>query len=334
MRTLLSRRHWLQLLPVLLPAVGLAQEAPRKPGLVFGLITPRAAEQTRANWTPFVDRMGEAIKQPIELRLFAEPRLLVDAFRKGEIDLGWMGNAAALEVVESGSGAVFAQMVTREGNTGYKSVLIVPKASNLGGLRDVLANARQLRFSDGDANSTSGHLVPSYFAFSKNGVDDVQALFKSVTNASHQKNLMKVARGETDVATANNEELGFFARDYPDLAKGVRVIWESPVIPQSPLMWRAGLAPDLRKRILKFTVDFGKTEDEKKLLQKLNDLSGFRQSNNRQLVSVADLEMFKERQAINNDSALSAEERARRIDQVIRRGSRLDLILKLSAADR
>lgn len=42
--------------------------------------------------------------------------------------------------------------------------------------------------------------------------------------------------------------------------------------------------------------------------------------------------MFKARQAINNDPTLSPQERARRIDEVIRRGSRLDLLLKLTAA--
>jgi phosphonate transport system substrate-binding protein len=139
------------------------------------------------------------------------------------------------------------------------------------------------------------------------------------------------AKGELDVATANNEELAFFAHDYPALASNLRVVWESPLIPQSPLVWRNSLAPEMRRRILQFTVNFGKNDEENRILDELNSLSGFRQSSNRQLVVVADLEMFKARQVINSDKTLSGEERTRRIDEVIRRGSKLELMLKLSA---
>ena len=311
-----------------------AQDAPAagRP-LVFGLITPHAAEQTRDDWRPFVDRMGQALRQPVDLRTFTEPKELVQAFRRGEVDLAWMGNAPALDVVESGAGAVYAQMITKGGGTGYHSVLVVPRTSPLRALSDVLQRGKQLRFGDGDLKSTSGHLVPTYFAFQKNGIDDARAVFKTVSNASHQKNLMMAAKGEVDVATANDEEVQLFERDYPALAKDLRVIWESPLIPQSPLLWKTSLPADLRRRILQYTVSFGGNDAEQlRILDKINHLTGFRQSNNRQLVSVADIEMFKARQAINNDTSLPAAERAQRIDEVIKRGSRLDLLLKLTAA--
>jgi phosphonate transport system substrate-binding protein len=336
-----ARRRWLAVHLLALacapwPAQAGVQEPPAtgRP-LVFGLITPHAAEQTRDDWRPFVERMGQALRQPLELRTFAEPKELVQAFRRGEVDLAWMGNAPALEVVESGSGAVYAQMVTKGGGVGYHSVLVVPRSSPLRSLSDVLQRGKQLRFGDGDLKSTSGHLVPTYFAFQKNGIDEVRDLFKSVSNASHQKNLTMAARGEVDVATANDEEVQLFQRDYPALAKDLRVIWESPLIPQSPLLWKTSLPADLRRRILQFTVSFGGNDAEQlRILDKINHLTGFRQSSNRQLVSVADIEMFKARQAINNDASLAPPERARRIDEVIRRGSRLDLLLKLTASGR
>ena len=300
--------------------------------LVFALITPRAADQTRANWSPFVDRLAAALAVPVHLRTFSDQAELVAAFQHGEVDLGWMGNGPALEIVESNAGAVFAQMVTKEGSTGFNSVLVVPADSPLASLADALREARHLHFADGDPKSASGHLVPSYFAFQKHGVNDVRAIFKRVSNGSHQGNLKAVAQGEADIATANNEELQFFARDFPGLSKKLRVIWESPLIPQSPLVWKTSLAPALRRRILQFTTTFGAQPDERRVLERLNNLSGFRQSSNRQLVTVADLEMFKARQAINNDPALSAAERAKRIEATIQRGSRLDLKLKLSAS--
>ncbi len=300
--------------------------------LTFGLISPRVAEQTRSAWQPFADRLGAFLHLPVELRVYAESKDLVGAFRKGEVDLGWMGNAPALDVAESGAGSVFAQMVNKDGGVGYHSVLVVAADSPMKSLQDVLAKAKGLRFGDGDPKSTSGYLVPYYFAFQKNGINDHHAIFRSVTQSSHQKNLTMTANGEVDVATANDEEMALFQRDYPALAPKVRVVWTSPLIPQSPLVWRQALPQELRRRILQFTVGFGHNDEERRILEQLNNLSGFRQSNNRQLVTVADLEMFKARQAINNDASLSAAERARRIDETIRRASKLDLMLKLSAA--
>jgi phosphonate transport system substrate-binding protein len=328
-----SRRSLVFMLACACAASGAGAQGGTPASLTFAVIATRSADQMKEAWRPFVERLGTHLHQPVDLRVYGEAKELVAAFKKGEIDFAWMGNAPALDVVESGVGAVFAQMVSKEGNLGYNSVLIVPKGSKLGSLSDVLQNAKTLRFGDGDPKSTSGHLVPYYYAFQKNGINDVNAIFKSTLSSNHQKNLSMVARGEVDVATANTEELRFFTRDFPDLAKGVRVIWQSPLIPQSPLLWKNSLPADVRRKTLQFTVNFGGTNTEqRRILASLNDLSGFRQSSNRQLVPVADIETFKARQAINNDDTLSPEERAKQIDEVIRRGSRLDLLLKLTAA--
>jgi len=331
----ISRRHAICGLVSLLAGAAHGQSAePVRPprALVFGLITPRAVQQTKDAWSPFIERLGKSLGMPIDIKTFPEQAELVNAFRKGEIDLSWMGNGPALEIAESGAGSVFAQMVTKDGKFGFNSVLIVPRESKLRDLSDALKDARGLRFADGDLKSASGHLVPAYFAFQKNGIDDVERLFKTVRHGSHQTNLMSVAKGEVDIATANNEELAFFARDYPALAQQVRVIWESPLIPQSPLLWKNALPVETRRHILKFTNNFGRnSEEEMRILEKLNNLSGFRQSSNRQLVTIADLEMFKARQAINHETRLSADERAQRIEQTIKRGSKLDLLLKQSS---
>jgi len=241
-----------------------------------------------------------------------------------------MGNAPALDVVEAGAGEVFAQMVTQDGSFGYKSLLVAQNITPVKTLSDVIDHASALRFGDGDPKSTSGFLVPLYFAFHKNGVASAQAIFKSVEVGSHQQNLTKVAKGAVDVATANSEELAFFQRDFPDLAKHIKVVWESPLIPQSPLLWRVGLPDSLKQKVRKFVTGFAARDPaEKQILLTVNGLSRFRPSSNRQLVSIADLEMFKTRQAINHDKSLSKGERLARITEVIERGSRLELQLKL-----
>lgn len=328
----LPRRHSLAALAaaclgLLRPAQAQTKVAPAT--LVFGLISPRAPEETRANWGPFAKRLGVAAAQAMELRVYTTQGELVKAFMAKEIDIAWMGNVPALEIVENGIGEIFAQMVSQDGSVGYKSILIAHRDSPIQSLEQLLQQAKSLRFSDGDPKSTSGYLVPLYFAFHKSGINNAKSIFQSVEVGSHQQNLAKVAQGTVDIATTNNEELAFFQRDFPDLAQNVKPVWESPLIPQSPLLWKTSLSPELKKAIQKFVLGFGASSpEEKRILLAVNGLSRFRASSNRQLVPIADLEMFKARQAIHNDKTLSDSERLQRIDQAIERGSRLELRLK------
>jgi phosphonate transport system substrate-binding protein len=280
--------------------------------LVVGLISPRSVSETRPNWAPFVELLGEHCSSKMDLRVYDKPDQLVADFNQGQIDIAWMGNVPAIEVVKTGMGSIFAQMVTQDGSYGYRSVLIAHKTSSLASLDGVLKLANTLRFSDGEPKSTSGYLVPAYFAFRKNGIQDAQTIFKVYETGNHQQNLKKVASGAVDVATTNNEELQFFVRDHPQEGAQIKVLWESPLIPQSPMLWRSALAPALKKRVKEFFLEFGAQDPaEKTILYKLNGLSRFRYSSNRQLLPVVNLEMYKEGQAIEKNTTLSREEKDR-----------------------
>jgi phosphonate transport system substrate-binding protein len=301
------------------------------PKLTFGLITPRNAELMLKNWSPFFDRMSAALGVPVERQTYASGAELVKDFVAGRLDLAWLGNAPALEIVEAGSGEVFAAMVV-QGKTAYRSVLITHRDSAVRSLDDVHRNLRTLTFGDGDLKSTSGHIAPKYFAFIKRGVNEPEKLFKEVRRGSHEQNLLATAKREVDVATNNTSELDNFRTTKPDEAAQIRVIWESPDIPESPMVWRSDLPAAARQRIGQFVYGFGtKDPEEKGILWNINKVTAWRKSSNRQLVTVADLEMFNARQRIINDASLPADEKAARVEQVTRRGSKLELMLKASS---
>jgi phosphonate transport system substrate-binding protein len=299
--------------------------------LVFGLITPRNADQMLRNWNPFFDRMAAALGTPVERQTFPNGGELVREFQAGRLDLAWLGNAPALELVESGHGTVFAAMVV-QGKTAYRSVLITHRDSPLRNLDDVHRHMRELTFGDGDRKSTSGHLVPKYFAFAKRGVNEPDQLFRQVRRGSHEANLLAAARKEVDLATNNTTELDNFRSSYPQEAALLRVLWESPDIPESPMVCRGDLPAAARQKIGAFVYGFGTHDpEEKNILWQINKVTAWRKSSNRQLLPVADLEMFNARQRIMNDPSLGAEERLRQVDDVTRRGSRLELMLRTSS---
>lgn len=73
------------------------------------------------------------------------------------------------------------------------------------------------------------------------------------------------------------------------------MVWESPDIPESPLLWRLALPLAFRKSVKNFIVGFGKDDDEQSILREMNNLGGFRKSGNSQLLAIADLEDFNVR---------------------------------------
>jgi phosphonate transport system substrate-binding protein len=294
---------------------------------VFGLITPRNAEATLKSWTPFLERMSMYMGQTIVPKTYAQQGDLVDDFKKGMLDYAWVGNVPAIELAELGVGGVFGQLVVK-GQFAYRSLLITPATSPIRAVDDVIGSKGKYVFSDGDLRSTSGHVVPRYFAFAKRGVNDPDAIFKEIKRASHLDNLNRVAKGEVDLATNNTTELDIFRQTAPDLAKNIRVIWESPDIPESPLVWRLALPSATRKKAQDFIISFGRTGEEKEMLRDMNNLTGFRKSSNLQLVPIADLEMFNARQRLVNDKQLSNDERTQKIEEVIKRGTRLEMLLK------
>jgi phosphonate transport system substrate-binding protein len=294
---------------------------------VFGLITPRNAEATLKSWTPFLERMSMYMGHAVEPKTYAQQGELVEDFKKGLLDYAWVGNVPAIELAEVNLGAVFGQLVVK-GQFAYRSLLITPVASPIKSVDDVISAKGKYLYSDGDLRSTSGHVVPRYFAYAKRGVNDPDTLFKEIKRGSHLDNMNRVAKSEVDLATTNTTELDLFRQTQPDLARNIRVIWESPDIPESPLVWRLSLPLATRKKAQDFLVSFGKTGEEKQMLRDMNNLTGFRKSSNLQLVPIADLEMFNARQRLVNDKQLSLEERNQKIEEVIKRGTRLELLLK------
>ncbi len=295
--------------------------------VVFGLITPRNAEQTAKSWAPFLERMSQVIGVPVEGKTYAQQGDLVNDFKRCSVDFAWVGNVPAIDLVEAGVGAVFGQLVVK-GQFAYRSLLITHSSSPLRSLDDVLKSKGSYVYGDGDVKSTSGHIVPRYFAFAKKGVNDPDALFKEIKRGSHIDNLNRVVKKEVDVATNNTTELDLFKTANPEAAKDIRVVWESPDIPESPLVWRLALPLEFRKKVQDFIVSYGKNDEEKAVLKDMNNLTSFRRSGNSQLLNVADIEGFNARQRLVNDASLNAPERASKMEEVIKRGSRLEFLLK------
>ena len=229
--------------------------------------------------------------------------------RFNKVHVAWLGNKSAMEAVDRANGEVFAQMVNADGTQGYYSHLIVHQSSPLASMEDVLKNAKDLSFGNGDPNSTSGFLVPGFYVFAKNKVD-AKTAFKVVRSANHEANALAVANKQVDVATNNSENLDKIKTRQPEKFKDIKIVWTSPLIPLDPLVMHKELPQASKDKIKTFFVNYAKTDPkEKEVVFKLSKLSGFKASSNEQLTPIRQLDLFSKRTKVEADSKLSEAEK-------------------------
>lgn len=294
-------------------SAALAQE------ISFGVIATDSASTQRERWEPFFRDMEK--KTGLTVKSFYAPDYagVIEAMRFNKVQVAWYGNKAAMEAVDRANGEIFAQVMYADGTFGYHALLIAHKDSPYNNLDDVLKNAKNINFSIGDPNSTSGFLVPTFYIFARNGIDHRTA-FKTIRNASHGANLQAVLARQVDVATNNTEDYGKLQSSKPELAAQLKVLWRSPLIPSDPFVWRKDLDPAVKAKLKNFVLNYAKTDpEEKRILGVIYNYGGFRDSNNDQLIPIRQLELFRDRAKVQADEKLAADEKSKQLAEIDRK---------------
>lgn len=289
-----------------------AQEVPKE--INFGIISTESSQNLKKDWDVLLEDMQKRIGVKVNAFFAPDYAGIIEGMRFNKVQVAWYGNKSGMEAVDRSSGEVFAQQIAEDGSPGYWSYLIVPASSALNSIEDVKKNAKSLTLGYGDPNSTSGFLVPGYYAMAQNGLDP-KTSFKLMRSANHEANLMAVANKQVDIATNNNESFEKFARRNPDKAKEIKVIWKSPLIPSDPMVWRKDLHPELKAKVKDFFVSYGKDEREKAALKKIG-IGGFQASDDNQLLPIRQLELFKVKLATERDDKMSATEKQAKLAEV------------------
>ena len=280
----------------------------------FGFISTEASNNLKAAWQPLLDDLQSATGFKVTAFFATDYAGVIEAMRFNKVQVGWFGNKSAIEAVDRSSGEVFAKVVAKDGTEGYYSLLVVNKASPLKNLDDVVKQHATLTLGYGDPNSTSGTVIPGYYAFGKNHVDPLKD-FKRTVRANHETNLLAVVNNQVDVATNNTENWDRFALTHPEQLKQVREIWRSPLIPSDPIVWRKDLDDATKKQVRDFMLAYGRDAREQAILQNIG-YSAFRASSNGQLVPIRQIELARERSKVENDANLGADEKARKLKEI------------------
>jgi phosphonate transport system substrate-binding protein len=289
----------------------------------FGILSTETQQNLKPRYAAFVADMEKQLGLKVNAFFAPDYAGIIEAMRFGKVQIAWMGNASAIIAVDRANAEVFAQNVAADGSPGYYSHVIVNKESPIKDFDDLLRSPGKYSFSNGDPNSTSGFLVPSYYAWALNNID-VKKHFTRVISGNHEVNALAVANRQVDVATVSSEAIERLAQTSPDKEKLLRAIWKSPLIPLDPMLWRADVPASVKDKVRDFFLTYGQMKAgkaeaqlalEKAVLANLQT-SEFRASSNKQLVPLRQIGLFRDKLKIEADDKMSAEEKATKIREI------------------
>ena len=152
----------------------------------------------------------------------------ITGFRKKNLDLVWFGGLTGVQArLQTPNSIVIAQ---RDVDKEFKSVFIVNKKLNLTPTKDLsdLRNLRNLRFTFGSENSTSGRLMPEYFlTIAGVKTSDFKGK-KPGFSGSHDVTIALVNSGAYEAGVLNKQIWEKTLKNNPKRTKNVFVFFVTP----------------------------------------------------------------------------------------------------------
>lgn len=267
----------------------------------YGMISVENERDAIARLQGLTGYMTRELRVPFRVFRGSDYAAVVEAMRSGHAELAYLGPASyglARRVMGERVAPIFRYR-DNAGLEGYYSVMIVKADSPVQRLEEM--RGRTLAFSD--PNSTSGFQVPGWF-LRRQGMDPASFFARTGFSGSHEQGVMAVINGTYDAAVVaySNDARNTFQRMVEKgmiPANSVRVVWRSPLIPNSPIVIRMDLPEAFRRDV---AAAFAAMPDR--------DPDGFRQmSSNAQGIAPARHEDYQDIMAILEENAQRRRER-------------------------
>jgi phosphonate transport system substrate-binding protein len=238
----------------------LAQDWKQKyPVVGMSAVSSESHGATEARFKDFAKLFKERLGAELKIYTASDYAGTVQALTSGQIQFASLGPAAyaAAWIDSNGSVEPLAAAKEPDGDVGYHSHLVVKADSPYRTLDDL--RGRTLAWAD--PNSTSGYLIP-LVSLRAADVEAERHFGKTIFSGGHEQSALGVAKGQFDAAfiwgSRNPLDRGVLRamRERGILDPGLlRVIWMSPLIPNSPITVRKDLPGDMKRDIRKLFID-------------------------------------------------------------------------------
>lgn len=189
--------------------------------------------------------LEKALGMKVELVVTTDYTAMIEAMRRGNIDVGYFGPVSYVLLKSRFDGVKpFVAKKDREGNLTYHSIVIAGADTPI----KTLADIRGKTVAFGDPASTSSHVIPKLMLIKDGGLKPEQD-FEMRYLGAHDAVAIAVMRGHADAGGLGKHIFdSLVQRGIIDPNK-VRVIMVSDPIPQYPFVMRTDLDKNLQAKI-------------------------------------------------------------------------------------
>src|SRR4051812_30768029 len=183
---------------------------------------------------------------------------VVEAMCADRVDIGWVSPLAYILAHEKCGADMSLVSITRQG-TKYWAAVVTRADSPIQKIEDLKGK----RFAWVDPGSTSGYLIPRTMLEGRGVTQD--SLGQQVFAGGHDKVGLAVLNGQADAGAMGLDSIPRLNSVYPNADKELRVVEQSPDIPNDGVAFRKGLPDDTVKKIREALLRISARDDGKKL---------------------------------------------------------------------
>jgi phosphonate transport system substrate-binding protein len=198
-------------LACVLPSCGGANTSEQATVLRFSGIPDRNKGAVAENSAKLAAWLSEDLGVEVRYQASNSYTASVNALAANKIDFAWLGGKTTCDAIDASAGKVHV-LATRDIDLQFKTYFVGHHAAIAAGKLAVVADLREwrdaaskLKFTFGDVNSTSGHLMPRHFLVAA-GIDpDKDFASVGYSEGGHSGTLNAVAAGSVDCGALNYE---------------------------------------------------------------------------------------------------------------------------------
>jgi len=229
------------------------------PKLRFGVgpFLPNA-EDTRKAYTPLFAHLAKQLGADFELAVTTDWAGMAVAMGSGHLDVAWMGPWGYV-IANNATGCEAVATVKYDDKPTYHAIIVAKPDLAVSKFPD---DTKGKSISFADVGSTSGWLIPTYYAKTVWNIDP-KTYWKYNEGASHPANEIAVASGQIDMATDYDRNRNAMIASGKLAADATKIIWTSDPLPNDaiavPDTAPKELGEKVRKILTAITVDEAKT---------------------------------------------------------------------------
>lgn len=249
----------------------------------FGVIPVAGATSVKDTFGELSSYLEKKLGVKVNLQTAGDYAGVITAMQHNHVQIAYFGPESYVEAQKRVNAEILAVEIGEEtGLPGYYGMIITKKDSGLNTLEDI--KGKKWAFTS--SNSTSGTLVPTVMFYKKN-IKPEEYFSKVLYSGGHEASILSVKAGNVDAASTNNLDFNRgLGRNWSK--DDFNIIWQSELIPGSPVTARADLPASFKKAVKDALLSY----DDKEGLSKLK-LKGFAETKDSDYDSVRDLIKLK-----------------------------------------